>query len=110
MTNYRNRLPLDQATPGMTLSEPLCDAKGDVLLPQGATLTEAVLAALERRGIDALPIATNDEATPLSDAELETLRQRARERVDRLFRRCGSEGAAGLLKQYVVDLRMEKPA
>jgi len=110
MTNYRNRLPLDQATAGMTLSEPLCDAKGEVLLPQGATLTEAVLAALERRGIDVLPIATDDDAAQLSEAELEALRERARERIAQLFRRCGSEGAAGLLKRYVTDLRMEKPS
>jgi hypothetical protein len=109
MTNYRNQLPLEQATPGMTLSESLRDAKGEVLLPQGATLTEAVLAALARRGIDMLPIATNDEATQLSDAELEALRECARERISRLFRRCGEAGAAGMLKQYVTNLRMEKP-
>lgn len=93
----------------MTLSEPLRDAKGDVLLPQGATLTAAVLAALERRGVDSLPIATNDDATQMSDAELEALRERARERIARLFRRCGESGAAGTLKQAVTNLRMDKP-
>lgn len=108
-TTYRNQLPLDQATPGMTLSEPLRDAKGEVLLPQGATLTAAVLAALERRGIDMLPIATNDDAAQLSEAELEALRERARERIASLFRRCGAEGAAGVLKQCITDLRMDKP-
>jgi hypothetical protein len=110
MNNYRNQLPLEQATPGMTLSEPLCDAKGEILLPQGATLTEAVLAALQRRGIDMLPIATNDDAAQLTDAELEALRERARTRISRLFRRCGSDGAAGLLQQYITQLRMERPA
>jgi hypothetical protein len=110
MNNYRNQLPLEQATPGMTLSEPLCDAKGEVLLPQGATLTEAVLAALQRRGIDMLPIATNDDAAQLTDAELEALRERARTRISRLFRRSGSDGAAGLLQQYITQLRMERPA
>jgi hypothetical protein len=110
MNNYRHQLPLEQATPGMTLSEPLCDAKGEVLLPQGATLTEAVLAALERRGIDMLPIATNDDAAQLSEAELETLRARAKERIASLFRRCGSDGAAGTLQQYIIQLRTERPA
>ena len=110
MNTYRNRLPLDQATPGMTLSEPLCDAKGDVLLPQGATLTAAVLAALERRGIDSLPIAINDDAEQLSDAELEALRERARERIASLFRHCGEEGTMGILKQYITNLRMNKPS
>ncbi|HYD81972.1 MAG TPA: hypothetical protein VEC06_19390 [Paucimonas sp.] len=109
MTNYRNRLPLDQAVPGMTLSEALCDAKGDVLLPQGATLTEAVLAALRRRGVESLPIATDDDAAPLSDAELEALRARACARVAQLFRLSSGEGASALLRQYVTNLRMEKP-
>jgi hypothetical protein len=109
MTNLPNRLPLDQATPGMTLSEPLCDARGEVLLPQGATLTAAVLAALERRGIDSLPIATNDDAATVSDAELESLRERARERIAHLFRHTGEHGAGDALRQAILDLRMEKP-
>lgn len=109
MTNFHNRLPLEQAEPGMTLCEPLRDAKGEILLPQGATLTESVLAALARRGIDALPIATGDDAEQLSEAELEALRERARKRIDCLFRRCGIEGAAGQLRQHVTNLRMEKP-
>ncbi|HYD95912.1 MAG TPA: hypothetical protein VEC01_11345 [Noviherbaspirillum sp.] len=108
MINYRNQLPLEQATPGMTLSEPLYDARGEVLLPQGATLTDAVLAALERRGVTALPIMTGN-AMPLSEAELEALRQRARERIACLFRRCGAQGASGLLQRYVINLRMEQP-
>ena len=110
MSTYRNRLPLDQATPGMTLSEPLCDTKGDVLLPQGATLTAAVLAALERRGIDSLPIAINDDTERLSEAELKALRECARERIASLFRRCGEEGATGVLKQHITNLRMNKPS
>jgi hypothetical protein len=109
MTNLHNRLPLDQAIPGMTLSEPLCDARGEVLLPQGATLTAAVLAALERRGIDFLPIAQNDEAAAPSDAELEALRERARERVAHLFRRTEGDGAGAALRQAILDLRMERP-
>jgi hypothetical protein len=110
MTNLHNRLPLDQATPGMTLSEPLRDARGEVLLPQGATLTAAVLAALERRGIDSLPIAHNDDAAPLSDAELEALRERARERIAYLFRHAGEHGAGDTLRQAILNLRMDRPA
>jgi len=36
-------LPIDQAEAGMVLADALRDAAGGVLLPQGATLTAAML-------------------------------------------------------------------
>ena len=50
-------LPLEQVLPGMILSDVLLDAHGQVLLPQGAVLTENTLSLMPRHNIDMLPIA-----------------------------------------------------
>lgn len=65
------------AQPGMVLSDVLLDAQGQVLLPQGAVLTEATLAALGRHGIEMLPI-----AVAAGDGDP----GQARARLDHLFR------------------------
>lgn len=105
MNEYSNWLALEDVAPGMTLSESLSDANGEVLLPEGATLTESTLGALRRRGIEALPIVCeeNEEAVPDADtqAQLENIRQR----VDHLFRRCGSDGANGVVLRCVLRRR-----
>ena len=46
------RVAIGDATAGMLLAQRLLDAHGEVLLAQGAALTEAVLASLRRRGIE----------------------------------------------------------
>ncbi len=56
MAVMHQHLPLEQVRPGMVLSDVLLDAHGQVLLPQGAVLTENMLSLMPRHGIDMLPI------------------------------------------------------
>ncbi len=103
MTNHSDQLALELAVSGMTLAAPLCDAKGDVLLPEGATLTDAMLAALRRRGIETLSVVVADHTASATAADMAAQHERMRQRIDYLFRRCNSHGASALLKQYLDD-------
>ena len=57
-------LALAEVQPGMVLSDVLLDRQGQVLLPQGAVLTAAIIALLPRHGIDRLPVLRTDDAAP----------------------------------------------
>ena len=69
-------LPLAQVRAGMVLSGELRDAGGRVLLPPGTVLTAALLEALAREDIGALPV----HAAP-------------DDRIDHLFRKLDPAGA-----------------
>ena len=98
-------IPLDQAAVGMTLAVNLHDAKGDVLLPQGATLTDATLSSLRRRGIETVTVVSE-----ASDAEKGAELERQRQRLARLFRKSMDNEAAGTLLQYVTRYQSSKTA
>ena len=49
-------LALADVRPGMVLSDVLLDRQGQVLLPQGAVLTESIIALLPRHGVEALAV------------------------------------------------------
>lgn len=88
---------LHDASAGMVLAEELRDAHNTVLLPQGATLTEAILAALRRRGIELVPIAGVREA-----ADVAARRELKLKRLDHLFRKCTDvDVASAKLKQQL---------
>jgi hypothetical protein len=94
---------LADARPGMVLSDVLRDVRGNVLLAQGVTLTEALLASLARHGIEALPIAIAQPAAPAPDpSALQT-------RLDHLFRNNvrddDNDWATGILRRYMEDYR-----
>lgn len=95
-------LDLDDAMPGMTLAAAVLDNKGDVLLPEGTPLSESTLKSLRRRGIDRI-VMVDDAVSP---AELAAERERLGQRLDRLFRQCGSDGACGLLLRAVTAYRL----
>jgi len=98
--------PLAEATPGMVLGEVLRDGNGNVLLAQGAVLTEGMLASLARHGIDLLPILDAVRAEAPVDPAL------VQERLDRVFRKHerGNHGdwATGILRQYIEDFRLDR--
>lgn len=92
MITRHKLLPLDEAQPGMVLSQAVIDERGMVLLPPEATLTEATLRSLARRGIEQLAIIDDS----VSQAELEAELARQRIRLARLFRHYPDpHGAAG---------------
>lgn len=96
--------PLAEATPGMVLGEVLRDGKGNVLLANGAVLTEGMLASLARHGIELLPILGAAHADAPVDPAL------VQERLDRVFRKHErgnhSDWATGILRQYIEDFRL----
>jgi hypothetical protein len=98
---------LGRARPGMILAADLLDRQGQMLLPQGATLTAASLASLARHGVDMLPIAPADGATEqVVDAPA------VQARLDHLFRKNDADSAddwaTGHLRRYIEDYRLER--
>jgi hypothetical protein len=87
--------------PGTILSDELLDRQGHVLLPQGAVLTDAVIASLARHGIAMVPVLS--AGAQASDPE------QVQTRLDHLFRKNGRDDdqdwATGLLRRYVEDYR-----
>lgn len=100
--NRRKQVDLDDARPGMVLSEAVLDGQQTVLLPEDTVLTDVMLRSLARRGIDHVFVV--DDA--LSPEEWAIECARIRQRLDRLFRRCKGKGASDLLLQHIADYRM----
>ena len=102
-------LPLDQVRPGMILSDVLLDAHGQVLLPQGAVLTENMLSLMPRHDIDMLPIT----APGMSPEEQARQQEVHRARLDYLFRKHDpdnpADAATSMLHSYVSSYRLGAP-
>jgi hypothetical protein len=98
MRTSRKRIALDEAEAGMTLADNLLDSGGMVLLPAGVALTDSSISSLHRRGITSISIEFEEPA--LSAAEVAALRQQVEQRLAVLFRRCGSDGGLGLIRQH----------
>ncbi|MEC5163672.1 hypothetical protein ACFDR9_003423 [Janthinobacterium sp. CG_23.3] len=106
MSAQAQRIELDAARAGMVLAGDLRDANGSVLLPDGATLTEANLASLRRRGVDACSVLPADAGDAAEDAAARAARvaQQLR-RLERLFRRSAAEEATPRLLQLLTTYR-----
>lgn len=107
-------LALAEVQPGMVLSDVLLDRQGQVLLPQGAVLTAAIIALLPRHGIERLPVLRSDEAGPAAPAIDETA---VTKRLDFLFRRGAGQPhdkpddpghASAALHAYMRDYRLNR--
>jgi hypothetical protein len=100
------RIELDAARAGMVLAGDLVDANGGVLLPDGATLSEANLASLRRRGVEACSVLLAAEEDGFDDpaARAARLAQQLR-RLQRLFRRSAAEEATPLLLRLLTTYR-----
>ena len=106
MAVIHQHLPLEQVRPGMVLSDVLLDAHGQVLLPQGAVLTENMLSLMPRHGIAMLPI----QAPPPSPEEVAAQQAADSARLAYLFRKHDPDDpedtATTLLRNYVTQYRM----
>lgn len=109
MTGTYHQLALAEVRPGMVLSDVLLDVQGQVLLPQGAVLTEAMLALMPRHGIEMLPVETG----AVSPQEEQATRQHHEARIAHLFRKtdpdAGADWATSLLQRFVRDFRIGRP-
>ena len=89
MPTRSTQIALSAAITGMTLSDPVLDTKGNVLLPEGTVLTTALVASLTRHEIETVGICM--DAASQADADIE--RDRQISRVERLFRAAGRVNA-----------------
>jgi hypothetical protein len=95
-------IDLDDAVADMVLFEQVKDGQGSVLLPAATSLTDGMLTSLRRRGIENICVIDNS----VTEAELAAERERVRQRLTTLFRRCNAERTCGLLLQEVTEYRM----
>jgi len=106
MTGTYHQLALADVRPGMVLSDVLLDLQGQVLLPQGAVLTEAMLALMPRHGIDMLPVLAEQE----SPEQAAATRAHHEARIAHLFRKtdadAGNDWATSLLQRFILDFRL----
>jgi hypothetical protein len=106
--NYKLVL-LEDAAPGMELSDNLLDRHGKILLPQETVLNDKLLESLRRYDIDMIPV-YSDELTEGQRAALVLERQ---ERLEKLFRKRNydkpSENANDVLLDYLRSFRQEDP-
>jgi hypothetical protein len=89
---------------GMTLSDDLLDATGNILLRQGLVLTEATLNSLRRHCIETLAVVCGD--ADVSDAAASP--EHHEQRLATLFRKPDNddENATGILHLYVRQYRL----
>jgi hypothetical protein len=102
MISKKKPVKLDDAVAGMVLSNAVVDTRGSVLLPAATTLTDAMLRSLQRREIDTVYIVNEG----ISEADLTAERERAQQRLTKLFRKCGSDRAGRALLQRITDYRL----
>lgn len=105
MSDSYELVPLAHLYPGMVLADALLDGHGNVLLAEGAVLSEATILSLSRHGVGAAPIR---RAVPLRQPEPAAVQAR----LDRLFRHNDrddhADWATGLLRRFVEDYRLER--
>ena len=97
-------IALEEANEGMALAAQVCDANGNLLLPAGAVLSAAMLAALARRGVGAVVVV----GPPLDEAGMaarEAERERQCARLARLFRASADQGASAQLLECLLAYR-----
>lgn len=104
-------IDIDDAVEGMALASDLCDTGGNILLGQGATLSEASLRSLRRRGIGQLDIVgTQEEAAGIDEIAASAERLRRCERLDHVFRRSAALLATPQLLARLRRYRCGEPA
>ncbi|MES2150190.1 MAG: hypothetical protein V4508_10385 [Pseudomonadota bacterium] len=94
-------IAIEAAGAGMRLACELADGGGIVLLPAGALLTEANLAALRRRGVTVLQVRTGEAAPEAAPDDA----ARARLRLAHLFRASAGVGAGDALLARLLHYR-----
>ncbi|MGP1680041.1 MAG: hypothetical protein ACTS6J_23150 [Burkholderiales bacterium] len=103
MTAVIRKIPLDQALPGMVLGDDVTSST-HMLLPRGTVINAAHIDSLRRREVGEIAVLAPSE---LSVAEIEERREALRGRVERLFRRAGSDATMQALLRAVLEYRLE---
>jgi hypothetical protein len=95
-------LALDALTPGAILARSVIDARGAVLLSEGATLTESNLNSLARRGITHVTVHRMADTLPPEEAAARC--EAAWRRVEAVLQCAGDGPAAVQLRRIALAL------
>lgn len=104
MTTRSKHVAIDEAAAGMVLADEVRDRQGNVLLAKGAELSEALLQALRKRGVEGIRI----EDDGMAPEELAAERERQERRLAHLFRKPYDGQANAFLREQVTAYRMEQ--
>lgn len=96
---------IDVVTAGMTLSDDVLGERGDLIVAQGVVLTEALIAALRRRGLEMLPI-VDPAAVAVPESQPSKSQQ---EQLALLFRHFADRPANQHLLRLVTQYRAGSP-
>jgi len=91
----------------MVLAAAVCGPGGASLLAEGAALTHATIASLQRCGVACLQIAEEETLTP---TQLAQRREEATVHVAALFRQCGDDPLMAKLREALLAYRLERLA
>lgn len=100
-------VPLAEIAVGMVVAEPVLDSAGRVLVPAGAEVSESMLLGLRRRDVAEIRVEREVEEDP---AVSEAYRVKLVAQLDLLFRQAGEGAEMRVLRQAVLDYRMEHRA
>lgn len=105
MTRSYKMVLLENAAPGMVLSDNLLDRHGKILLPEGTTLTDKLLESLRRQEMEMIPVFCE----AMSEQELQARIAQRQARLDKLFRKHDygdpEDNANEVLLQYLKEFR-----
>lgn len=97
-------IPLDQTLPGMVLGEEVMSGS-NMLLPLGTVINTSHIDILRRFGVSEIVVLAPSELTVV---EINEQREALRGRLERLFRRAGSNVTMQALRRAVLEYRLEK--
>ena len=105
MTRSYKLVLLEDAVPGLVLSDDLLDRHGKILLPKQTVLTEKLIDCLRRNAIEMIPVCQDE----LSGEARDALISKHQERLSALFRKhnydAPTENANDILLQCMTDFR-----
>lgn len=96
-------IPLSEATKGLCICADVLDAEGNILLAEGALLTDESIATLRAKEVSHIVAVTDRE---LSREELLALEKEIQARLDHLFRGAEDTPRRKELQSMIMDFRM----
>lgn len=98
MNQAEQLVTLNEGACGQTLSRPLQDGHGQMLVPAGTVVTPSVVEALRRREVAEIWVLDPAKAQHQTQTQAAALHAQRAMRLERLFRRTdGSDGSTRLL-------------
>ena len=107
MSSYTKReRVISEVMSGAVLAENVCDAKGHILIPEGASVTESTLSRLAAHGIRSLVI--REQADAPSPEAIEAQRKQIEQRISFIFRSVGNNPPARELERELLKYRLKQ--